>query len=78
MVAHARKNNAWPLYVAFVVEILFLFYKKGEFGFVVSPLLLITAGLFLAVWPYFMQRKNPNAFLVLNQEHNQLSKQYVN
>ena len=77
MVAHARKNNAWPLYVAFVVEILFLFYKKGEFGFVVSPILLITAGLFLAVWPYFMQRKNPNAFLVLNQEHNQLSKQHV-
>lgn len=54
----ATMNKTWPLYFAFVVELLFLFYYKGEFGFVVSPLLLIGSGLFLAIFPYFISRNS--------------------
>ncbi|MDZ4667367.1 MAG: hypothetical protein SGJ00_05730 [bacterium] len=53
-----KTNKTWPLYLAFVVELLFLFYYKGEFGFVVSPLLLIGSGLFMAVYPYFISRNS--------------------
>jgi hypothetical protein len=54
-----RMNKTWPLYLAFLIEILFIFYYKGEFGYLVSPLLYLFAGLFLAVFPYFISRKNP-------------------
>ena len=66
------KNNAWPLYVAFIVEVLFLFYKKGEFGPLISPLVLISAGLFMAIWPYFMLRKNDDLFIEFNHHALQL------
>ncbi|MCG9881548.1 MAG: hypothetical protein MH472_13195, partial [Bacteroidia bacterium] len=70
MVEHARKNKLWPLYLAFVLEVLFLFYKKGEFGFIISPLILVLSGLFLAIWPFFIL-KNAQAeslFYLNNQE----------
>lgn len=66
------KNNTWPLYLAFVVEVLFLFYKKGEFGPLVSPIILILAGLYMAVWPYIILRKQENVFLEYNHDSLQL------
>ena len=73
MVGLAKKINVWPLYLAFVLELLFLFYKKGEFGFVISPLILILSGLFMAVWPCIMLRKEPHQFYSENGIKRQLS-----
>lgn len=68
-----RKNKFWPLYLAFVLEVLFLFYKKGEFGFIISPLILVLSGLFLAIWPFFMVKnapENAESFFYLNNQLN--------
>lgn len=60
------KNKFKYLYVAFVIELLLVVYLRNELGFVVSPLLMVTTGLFIAYFPILLIKKN-NDELLLNQ-----------
>ncbi len=60
-----NKKN-WYLFIAFLLEILFIFYVKNVFEFVVSPLIIIGSGLFLAIYPYFLLQENKEFFLEEN------------
>ncbi|MBC7381644.1 MAG: hypothetical protein H7296_01470 [Bacteroidia bacterium] len=42
------------LFVAFVAELLLMFYLRNDVGYILSPLLITTSGIFLAVYPYFI------------------------
>ena len=46
------------LYIAFALELLLIFYFKNVFEFVVSPLIIMGAGIFLSVYPYFILKIN--------------------
>ncbi|MDP1728143.1 MAG: hypothetical protein Q8M15_15255 [Bacteroidota bacterium] len=48
------------LYAAFVAELLLIFYLRNDTGFILSPLLILSAGLFLAVYPFFIIRSEHN------------------
>lgn len=48
------------LVVAFVLELLLLFWFRNETGYILSPLLMTASGLFLAVYPYFLLRNKPS------------------
>jgi hypothetical protein len=48
------KNKTGILIFCFVLELLLLFYFRNEVGFVVSPILMTTAGFTLAILPYFL------------------------
>lgn len=50
------KNRSNLLYLAFLLELVFLFYRKGELGFIWSPLILFTSGLCMAVYPWFLEK----------------------
>ncbi len=54
------------LYIAFALELLFIFYIKNVFEFIVSPLIIIGSGFFLAVYPYFLLKKDQTSFLEQN------------
>jgi hypothetical protein len=51
------KNKLNYLYVAFVIELLLVFYLRNELGFVVSPLLMVITGLFIAYFPILLIKK---------------------
>ncbi len=59
-------NKSNYLFIAFALEILFLFYVKNVFEFVVSPLIIIGSGLFLSIYPYFILKQNKESFLEEN------------
>ncbi len=59
-------KKIWYLYIAFMLEILFIFYVKNVFEFIVSPLIIIGSGAFLAIFPYFLQRENKDSFIEEN------------
>lgn len=62
------------LYIAFALEILFLFYVKNVLEFILSPLIIIGSGLFLSIYPYFLLQKNKDSFLEENATKNTASK----
>ncbi len=47
------------LYFAFVAELLLIFYLRNDMGFILSPILILTAGLFLSVYPVFLIKGIP-------------------
>jgi hypothetical protein len=58
------------LYIAFALELLLIFYLKNIFEFMVSPLIILGAGLFLSVYPYFILKNNTGSFLEENEPRN--------
>lgn len=56
------KKNTLYLFVAFLLELIILFFLKNELEFIVSPIIFSGAGLFLAIFPYFVLKKEANAF----------------
>ncbi|MFY7732496.1 MAG: hypothetical protein ACOVSR_03360 [Bacteroidia bacterium] len=62
-------KKIWYLYIAFMLEILFIFYVKNVFEFIVSPLIIIGSGAFLAIFPYFLQRENKDSFIEENSNN---------
>jgi len=62
-------RKIYLLYAAFFVELLFFFYFKNAFEFIVSPLVLLVASVFLSVFPFFIIKANPNSFLESNSSH---------
>jgi hypothetical protein len=58
------------LYIAFALELLLIFYIKNVFEFIISPLIILGAGIFLSVYPYFILKNNPNSFLEENEPPN--------
>ncbi len=44
------------MYAAFVAELLLIFYLRNDAGYILSPILILGSGLFLAVYPYFIIR----------------------
>jgi hypothetical protein len=56
------KKNKLYLFVAFLLELSILFFLKNKLEFIVSPIIFSGAGLFLAIFPYFVLRKDANAF----------------
>lgn len=59
----AVKSNY--LYLAFVLELLLVFYLRNDTGFIVSPMLMLVSGLFLAYYPIVMAYKQSP---ILNHE----------
>jgi hypothetical protein len=59
------------LYIAFALELLLIFYLKNVFEFMVSPLIILGAGLFLSVYPYFILKNNTGSFLEENEPRNE-------
>ncbi|MCF8253584.1 MAG: hypothetical protein K9I36_04100 [Bacteroidia bacterium] len=72
------KNKVNYLYIAFLLELVFLFYRKNELGVYLSPLFFTGAGLFLAIFPYFLQKKSKpelaELFLETNGERIQITR----
>jgi len=62
------KKNMLYLYVAFFLELLILFYLKNKLEFIASPIILSGSGLFLAIFPYFVLRKEADAFNHLSRK----------
>jgi hypothetical protein len=56
------KKNKLYLFVAFLLELSILFFLKNKLEFIASPIIFSGAGLFLAIFPYFVLRKDANAF----------------
>ena len=62
------------LYIAFALELLLIFYLKNVFEFILSPIIIMGAGIFLSVYPYFILKINPSSFLEENKPKNLSSK----
>jgi hypothetical protein len=60
------KRNIFWLYFAFVVELLFFFYIKNAFEFILCPIVLLAASVFISVFPFFLIKANQNTFLESN------------
>ena len=63
------KRNIYWLYFAFLVELLFFFYLKNAFEFIFSPIVLLAASVSIAVFPFFIIKRNPNTFLEENNNN---------
>lgn len=50
------------LYAAFFAELLLLFYLRNDAGYILSPLLILGAGLFLSIYPYFIIQSEKQVF----------------
>ncbi len=61
------------MFLAFFIELFFLFYRKNELGIYLSAILFSGAGLFMCIYPYFLIKNNPKIatelFLESNNEH---------
>lgn len=60
------KRNIYWLYFAFLVEVLFFFYFKNAFEFIISPIVLLSASVSISVFPFFMIKRNASTFLENN------------
>jgi hypothetical protein len=60
------KRKIYFLYTAFFVELLFFFYLKNAFEFIISPLVILAASMFLSVYPFFLIKAKPTTFLESN------------
>lgn len=58
-----KQNPTSFLYAAFVAEMLLLFYLRNDAGYLLSPILMVSAGLFLAIYPLFLYRQNQQYFI---------------
>jgi len=61
------KNKTNYLYFAFIIELFLVFYFRNKLGFIVSPVLLLIAGLFLSIYPYFLLKNDSEAMLDINK-----------
>lgn len=66
------------LYIAFALELLLIFYLKNVFEFIASPLIIMGAGIFLSVYPYFILKNKTNSFLEENEPKNLSSRANFN
>jgi hypothetical protein len=64
------KNKQNFLFLAFLIELIFLFYRKNELGIYLSAIALSGAGLFLSIYPYFLVKKSKVPCEELFLEHN--------
>jgi hypothetical protein len=51
------KNIFNYLYLAFIIELLLVFYLRNDAGFLVSPILMVASGMFIAYFPLLMMNK---------------------
>ncbi len=70
------KKHVQYLYLAFTIEIVFLFFLKNSLEFIVSPIIISSAGIFLSIYPYFMLKNNGNSFIIEPTKNN--IKYYLN
>ena len=66
------------LYIAFALELLLIFYLKNVFEFIISPIIIMGAGIFLSVYPYFILKHNKSSFLEENEPKKLISKSNFN
>lgn len=60
------KNKTNYLYLAFIIELFLIFFFRNKLGFILSPIILFVAGLFLSIYPYFLLKSNAGALLNQN------------
>lgn len=57
------KNASNYLYLAFILELLLVFYFRNELGFIVSPLLMLLVGLYIAYAPLFFMKSDDEGLI---------------
>lgn len=64
-----RETKTNYLYAAFIAEMLLLVYLRNEAGYLLSPILMVSVGFFLSVYPIFLYRQNPHRFILSQGTH---------
>lgn len=61
--AKFRETKTNYLYAAFIAEMLLLVYLRNEAGYLLSPILMVSVGFFLSIYPFLLYRKNQQYFI---------------
>jgi hypothetical protein len=62
-----RTPAAW-LYAAFAAELLLIIFLRNETGHLISPILIVGSGCFLAVFPVLLEKKN-KGYLIKEEQN---------